>query len=186
MSTAIKFFFFSFFFIASIYSQTDTSKIVVQPIEVLTIRLFTPTIIQENKNAINNERTDSLRNCDVCKKKRGEFYLLKKRLKYKIDSAQKIANYNNTYLKDGCDYSISYNNEKYFNWEGCNDFISAADGHRWSVSSICYDCGLSSLYSLETTIIGCDVCIKKQQQPKFNMRLDGLTGEHIFYQEDLH
>jgi hypothetical protein len=161
-----------FFFTIGTKAQKNISKSSID--SVFSIYYLSPI-----NDTIDKRKTDSLRHCDFCIKKAELYIELRRKLKNKLDSAEKAANYHNTYIKDGYYHYVSYYNVKDFEWKGCNDFISK-NGHRWSRITFCNHCDL--YFNKEVT--NCDVTIKKEQY--FKIRLDGLIDSQTFYPEDLH
>jgi len=166
MATFLNRFTFLFLLLSTsvLSAQTKTFKTSID--SVFSTYYFSPI-----NDTIDKKKTDSLRYCDFCIKKAELYIKLRRKLKNKLDSAEKAAEYHNTYIKDGYYHYVSYYNVK--------DFDSK-NGHRGYTITMCNHCGLF----FNSEVINCDVTIKREQY--FKMRLDGLSDEYIYYKEDLH
>ena len=126
-------------------------------------------------------QTDTSYNCDFCKQKQEEYYSLKHKLKHKWDSLENSVYYHNKYIKDGYFYHFIASNFVYFSWKGCQ----TVDRGCFSRIRVNNDDWYDDSYVIDDPyIVDCVFTIKKEQL--FNMRLDGLSDQYIFYREDLH
>ncbi|HXD92178.1 MAG TPA: hypothetical protein VNX01_03145 [Bacteroidia bacterium] len=170
-------FFFLFSLLTTIaWSQTDTSKLVLKPIETLNQKLFSPTLpIPEDPNAVDNKRTDSLRNCTLCKEKLESYTKLKKRLKFSIDSITKVIDYLNKYENGPYFYYLLIEEISLFDWGVCVGYFTNSGSLilRYSYSS-----------HGDEGVVHCNFKIMKYE--RFRIRLDGLSDSQTFYREDLH
>ena len=181
MNFCVKIFFALFLFGFASRAQTDSFTKIITPISLKAFyQNFNP--LPSHMPEVDVKRTDSLQNCDFCKKKREEFYSLKQKLNKSFDSANKIIDYHNTYIKDGYYYYLSFKEDEKsaFNWEGCTSFFY--NGNLVLEKTI-YCMYSYNSYEETSDVIHVNLKIVKEQY--FKWRLDGLTGEHRFYQEDL-
>ena len=104
-------FFALFLFGFASRAQTDSFTKIITPISLKAFyQNFNP--LPSHMPEVDVKRTDSLQNCDFCKKKREEFYSLKQKLNKSFDSANKIIDYHNTYIKDGYYYYLSFKEDE--------------------------------------------------------------------------